>query len=485
MKSYAVNGFSSIEEGVEYHLQGYSQYKPNKSSDEIKTFGNISYDYEIDMTIAALVTFSLSSYSLGLILIAMKYYDKCCEMCNQPKTDNQRFRFKSIFWAAILTITFLDCLAFRFGIPHIFEFGLMWKNKYQFIYRIVIAMIVFYGVLSLTFSLVIVCYKHWPVIYGVLRLMFSLVIACYKMHWPGHKHSDDEASEHPSNDAVGNDSEMISLVAPTIDTNQNESESSFQPVGNQIELILPETPCTQENQASSTQENQASSTQENQASSTQENQASSTQENQASSTQENQASSTTQNNQASCKLSRIVILLQCLAQIWAVFAQIWAVYAVTIMTVILPVLLYGLMLGLLVNPEQIFAWIVLLLLGSLISIIFLASLIDKVIDIKTDKSKNHSIKTCLKKFLYSIFYIIGFVLIAPTFIASIIMFSVVYIRVIIFTGVDNTGTVSSAGQLFPSLFLAFLLWRIKKEYDKFNKKSKNEAEAVSTDNNST
>jgi Ca2+/Na+ antiporter len=48
------------------------------------------------------------------------------------------------------------------------------------------------------------------------------------------------------------------------------------------------------------------------------------------------------------------------------------------------------------------------------------------------------------------------------------MLNVVYVQVILFTGVDNTGIVSGVGQLFPSLFLAFLLWMIKKEYDKFN-----------------
>jgi hypothetical protein len=47
------------------------------------------------------------------------------------------------------------------------------------------------------------------------------------------------------------------------------------------------------------------------------------------------------------------------------------------------------------------------------------------------------------------------------------MLNVVYVQVILFTGVDNTGIVSGVGQLFPSLFLAFLLWMIKKEYDKF------------------
>jgi hypothetical protein len=81
MKSYTVHGLSSIEKGVEYGLQGHTQYKPNESSIETRIF-HINYDDEVRATIAALVMFSLSSYFLGLYLIT-KYYDKVCKMHKQ------------------------------------------------------------------------------------------------------------------------------------------------------------------------------------------------------------------------------------------------------------------------------------------------------------------------------------------------------------------------------------------------------------------
>jgi hypothetical protein len=335
-----------------YHLQGYSQYKPNVESGDGGTeiFG-ISYDHENIMTIVALILFSISSYFLGLYFI-FKHYESVREKCSLDKTDKQRFRYKSIFWAVIATISVLDVLAFVFGIYHIADFGFMWESYYQFIYQIVAAMIPIYVVSSLILSSLISCYKN--------------------------KHPHDFCR---------------------------------------------------------------------------------------------------------CNL----------------FAQIWAVFAMTLMTVILPVLLYGLMLGLLVNPVQIFAWIVVLLLGSLTFGIFLASFIDTCTNIKCenlhckcnkgaiecmDKCGKGCINCCsynckclisCKKYM-ELFFLISFLishLFGVLFVASVIIFSVVYIRVILFIGVDNTGIVSSAGQLFPSLFLALLFWMIKKEYDKFKKHDDN------------
>jgi hypothetical protein len=149
------------------------------------------------------------------------------------------------------------------------------------------------------------------------------------------------------------------------------------------------------------------------------------------------------------------------------------------------------MLGLLVNPAQIFAWITAALLGSLIAIYFLAHLIDTFTDTSLCNrlkdfsacriNMNSHLFKCMLGFarafhgdniinkICEILFLIFHITIGISLVAFIIMFSFVYIRVILFTGVDNTGIVSGAGQLFPSLILALLLWSIKKEYEKYDK----------------
>jgi hypothetical protein len=101
MKSYAVNGQISFEGVIEHCLQGYSQIKSSNYGETISIFSCFIFIH--------LMYFLFSSYMLGIYLF-VRYRKGVSKMCQQNKQKHQRFRFKSIFWAAILTIFLLNVL---------------------------------------------------------------------------------------------------------------------------------------------------------------------------------------------------------------------------------------------------------------------------------------------------------------------------------------------------------------------------------------
>jgi hypothetical protein len=136
--------------------------------------------------------------------------------------------------------------------------------------------------------------------------------------------------------------------------------------------------------------------------------------------------------------------------IFSFFGQVHAVWTVATMTTTLPALLFGLMLGFLISPEQIFVAILLVLIGSLTVGIFLTFYIDKLID------SGHV--NCQ---LFSL-VIYGF-----AFVSSIIMSITIYVYALHFSDIGYKGKVDTAGQLFMTALLSFIVYMISKEYDKF------------------
>jgi hypothetical protein len=137
----------------------------------------------------------------------------------------------------------------------------------------------------------------------------------------------------------------------------------------------------------------------------------------------------------------------------------WAVWTVTTTAITLPVLLFGLLFRVLISPEQVFASTLLVLILSLTLYIYITFCIDTLIDIKccpfNPQLWSNQSKVFVALFKFGIFF--GF---------FIIGFCIVYIQVILFSGVDNIGTVNIAADLLMLLLLAFIVWMIKKEYNK-------------------
>jgi hypothetical protein len=109
MKSYAVNGQISFEGVIEHCLQGYSQIKSSNYGETISIFSCFIFIH--------LMYFLFSSYMLGIYLF-VRYRKGVSKMCQQNKQKHQRFRFKSIFWAAILTIFLINLLVLLHWLIH-------------------------------------------------------------------------------------------------------------------------------------------------------------------------------------------------------------------------------------------------------------------------------------------------------------------------------------------------------------------------------
>jgi hypothetical protein len=313
MKSYAVNGQISFEGVIEHCLQGYSQIKSSNYGETISIFSCFIFIH--------LMYFLFSSYMLGIYLF-VRYRKGVSKMCQQNKQKHQRFRFKSIFWAAILTIFLLNVLilALWFGFFVTVSENLSLSS---------------YGIIF-TICVMIMSSQYFTVFFAFLSY-FHLVC--------------DDKKKCICRDHVVN-----------------------------------------------------------------------------------------------------------------IFAHVWVFWTVTTTAVNLPVLLFALMLRILINPEQVFVAILLVLTGSLTFGIYITFCIDKLIDI--NKSDNAELQKLLKvKFCFYLFILAHLAYFGFFLIFAVFVFSIVYVQVI--SDVDNIGIIDGAGQLFMALLLGLLLWRIKKEYDKF------------------
>ena len=135
--------------------------------------------------------------------------------------------------------------------------------------------------------------------------------------------------------------------------------------------------------------------------------------------------------------------------------QFLAIFSFMFSALLLPIFIYGMILGLLVNPLRISSMVVVAITNMIVFIWYLAYIFEQY-----DTSKRS--KSCV---IFTGRLIILFML--SLFIA---MLSATYLNVILFTGPDKTGVLNQLTQLFPALLLSLIIWIIKKQYEKFQNK---------------
>ena len=132
--------------------------------------------------------------------------------------------------------------------------------------------------------------------------------------------------------------------------------------------------------------------------------------------------------------------------------QFLAIFLLMLSALLLPIFIFGLILGLLVYPLRIFSMVVVTITIVIVFVWYLAYAFDQY-----DTSQR------FKSYVLFIARVIIFIMLC-LFIA---MFSTTYLNVILFAGPDKTGVINQVAELFPALLLALIIWMVKKQYHYF------------------
>ena len=132
--------------------------------------------------------------------------------------------------------------------------------------------------------------------------------------------------------------------------------------------------------------------------------------------------------------------------------QFLAIFSFMFSALLLPIFVFGLILGLLVNPLRIFSMVVVTLTTVIVFIWYLAYIFNQYDTSKGFKNYVHFIARVIILIMLCLF---------------IVMFSTTYLNVILFTGPDKTGVLNQLAELFPALLLALIIWIVKKQYHQF------------------
>ena len=76
--------------------------------------------------------------------------------------SGQRFRFKSIMWASVTTLLILVIIILGFDLHHIITFGLMWTDRNEFSYYLLLPGLVLVVTINFIIAIIItlIDYKH-------------------------------------------------------------------------------------------------------------------------------------------------------------------------------------------------------------------------------------------------------------------------------------------------------------------------------------
>ena len=132
--------------------------------------------------------------------------------------------------------------------------------------------------------------------------------------------------------------------------------------------------------------------------------------------------------------------------------QFLAIFSFMFSALLLPIFIFGLILGLLINPLRIFSMVVVTITVVIVLIWYLAYIFEQY-------DTSNRCKSCVI-FIARLIFLIMLCL-------FIVMFSTTYLNVILFTGPDKTGVLNQLAELFPALLLALIIWIVKKQYHNF------------------
>ena len=132
--------------------------------------------------------------------------------------------------------------------------------------------------------------------------------------------------------------------------------------------------------------------------------------------------------------------------------QFLAIFLFMLSALLLPIFMFGLILGLLVNALRIFSMVVVTITIVIVFVSCLAYAFDQYDTSQRFKSYVRFIAQVIILIMLCLF---------------IVMFSTTYLNVILFAGPDKTGVINQVAQLFPALLLALIIWIIKKQYRHF------------------
>ena len=156
LKSYAIQRSSTLHDGVNDFVQGYSQYKINNSRDDFYVFQQ-EEQYRFFIFLATGSLFMLLVFCTIIIPIELdKYYVTLHEKAEERRSGEQTFLFKSIFWAFVSVFGWLIFIIAIVDIYHYLEFGATWRSEYSFYYYMILCTVVTLGTVALVSTTVIV-----------------------------------------------------------------------------------------------------------------------------------------------------------------------------------------------------------------------------------------------------------------------------------------------------------------------------------------
>ena len=136
--------------------------------------------------------------------------------------------------------------------------------------------------------------------------------------------------------------------------------------------------------------------------------------------------------------------------------QFLAIFSFMFSALHLPIFIFGLTLGFLINPLRIFSMVAMTITVVIVFIWYLQYTFEKYDSSKTSKS-------CVIFTARLIFLII--------LCLFNVVFSVTYLNVILFSGPDKIGLLNQLANFFPALLLALITWILKKQYEKLKIKT--------------
>ena len=130
---------STLYDGIDPVLQGYTSYKPNIYKEDFYVFGREDiYQRYVHEMVAAILLIVIFCQIAAPIYIWRSYNHLIRKSKQGLMYPGQRFRFKSIMWATVTALLILVIIILGFDLHHIITFGLMWNDRNKFLYYLLL-----------------------------------------------------------------------------------------------------------------------------------------------------------------------------------------------------------------------------------------------------------------------------------------------------------------------------------------------------------
>ena len=189
LKLYTTHRLSVIDHGADSSLQGYSSYKENLETNDFAVFEKEDI-YKVNSYV---ITVALASVFVACIMITSLKLDSNYELLHKKskkpiKDENQKFRFKSLFWAVISTLVLVNMMIVVLDIYELSKFGTAWNSTSMSIYYLMIVGLVLPFIVCGVISIIIVVRAKK----GEKLIALPMILLCRKLQ-PSNNDSQGKA----------------------------------------------------------------------------------------------------------------------------------------------------------------------------------------------------------------------------------------------------------------------------------------------------